>query len=300
MTDAVAACLAGLTTTGLEITSGGNGLSVKNHPGCLEKIIAYIPIGPDASGIDVALEKIETFRQFLARACLFFPDCPAPQLHTEIIPEEDWGAKWKKFFTTFQVTPKLTIKPSWEAAAKPECAGEAQPEVIEMDPGLAFGTGHHPSTKLALLLLEELFQDPAQKTAKVLDVGTGSGILAMACGLYGAKEVLALDNDSDAVETSRRNIRRNGLEGRVTVSSLGVKALHTGFDIVVANITHDILAELAETLTRLIHPLGFLVLAGILKGNQEQSLKEVYRRQGLSVLKSLTIDEWAALLLQKI
>ena len=96
----------------------------------------------------------------------------------------------------------LTIKPSWEAAEKQERGAEDHRLVIEMDPGLAFGTGHHPSTQLALLLLEELFQAGAKKTPRVLDVGTGSGILAMVCGLYGAAEVLAIDNDPDAIETA--------------------------------------------------------------------------------------------------
>ena len=193
----------------------------------------------------------------------------------------------------------LTIKPSWEAAEKQESGAEDPRLVIEMDPGLAFGTGHHPSTQLALLLLEELFQAGAKKNPRVLDVGTGSGILAMACGLYGAAAVLAIDNDPDAVETARQNIIRNRLQNIVTVNGTDLLTLEPGFDIVVGNITHDILAKLAKPLTRLLHQDGFFVLSGILKGDQEYSINEIYVKLGLTLLKKRTKDEWAALILQK-
>jgi ribosomal protein L11 methyltransferase len=168
-----------------------------------------------------------------------------------------------------------------------------------MDPGLAFGTGHHASTQLALLLLETLFQQYHYKIEKVLDVGTGSGILAMACGLFGAREIMAVDNDPEAVETAKQNIARNHLEDKVTASGQATASLEAGFDIVVANITHDTLAALAATLARLVIQNGFLVLSGILKGEQEDSMREIYTRLGLKLIKNLARDEWAALLFQK-
>ena len=299
MTEAVAAYLTDLTGTGLELTSPEYGAPRTGSPCRTEKITAYIPIGLKESDHKAVHEKIDELRQFLAQVCHIFPDCPIPQLLTETIMEEDWGEKWKSFFTAFHITPALTIKPSWEAAEEQEDEAGIHRFVIEMDPGLAFGTGHHASTQLALMLLEELFRDSTIKPEKVLDVGTGSGILAMACGLYGAREVLAIDNDPDAVETAKQNILRNRLEGKVTVGSEDVKALNAGFDIIAANITHDILAELADPLARLIHPDGFLVLSGILKGDQERSINEIYAKKGLTLLKSLIRDEWAALLLQK-
>lgn len=299
MTDAVAAYLADLTGTGLEITSPGDGPT--EGPGTFqaEKITAYIPIVLEESVQKDAAEKIAALQQFLAKVCLIFPECPVPVFHTETILEEDWGRKWKSFFTSFQITPTLTIKPSWEAAAEQDSGGGANKAVIEMDPGLAFGTGHHASTQLALLLLEGLYQEKKEHLEKILDVGTGSGILAMACALFGAKEVLALDNDPDAVETAKQNIIRNHLEGRITVSGQEISAVKAGFDLVVANITHDILADLAKLLTGLIKPGGFLVLSGILKGEQEKAIGDIYAQRGFAALKSLTRDEWAALQFQK-
>jgi len=298
MADAVAAYLTDLTGSGLEMETSENDGAKSAPTFPTETITAYLPLGPAGTEKKAAAQKIEELRRFLAGLCLFFDDCPAPKLVTETIVEEDWGKKWKSFFTSFQVTPTLTIKPSWEAAEEQKDRGCAN-TVIEMDPGLAFGTGHHASTQLALLLLEELFQRQEAKPATVLDIGTGSGILAMACILFGAEEALALDNDPDAVETAKLNIARNHLEERVTVSGLEVAAVKAGFDLVVANITHDTLAALAQILTSRLNPGGSLVLSGILQGDQEHAICETYVEHGLELIKTLKKDEWAALQFHK-
>jgi ribosomal protein L11 methyltransferase len=300
MSEAVAAYLADLTGTGLEITAPENNRTNTDGSFPTETITAYIPIGPEESGKKAAAKEIAQLRQFLANVRHIFPDCPAPVFHTEIILEEDWGEKWKSFFTSFQITPTLIIKPSWEQATVQDQEESRGSFVIEMDPGLAFGTGHHASTRLALLLLDELFQGKGKQLEIILDVGTGSGILAMACGLFGAKEVLALDNDPDAVEAARQNIFRNRLEGRITVSGRKISSVKAGFDLAVANITHDILADLAKLLTGLIKPQGFLILSGILKGEQEHSIGEIYAKHDFVCIKNVTKDEWAALLMHKI
>jgi len=299
MADAVAACLTDLTKTGLEITTLENGRASTGKTFSTEIITGYIATGSQDSEQHAAQKKIEKIRKFIVRLCRIFPDSPLPILQTEVIIEEDWGKKWKNFFTSFHITPTLVIKPSWEDIKELDKEDEAHKCVIEMDPGLAFGTGHHASTQLALLLLEEIFQPDAMKFKKALDVGTGSGILAMACGLFGAGETLAIDNDPDAVETAKQNIIRNHLENRVSVSDQNATSLEAGFDIIVANITHDILTELAQPLVNLINSNGFLVLSGILKGEQEHSIRETYAKLGLEFIKNLTQDEWVALKFQK-
>ena len=300
MTEAVAAYLVDLSGSGIEISpSEEDRNNDKNSDITFEKITAYIPIGPTESDKKAVSKKINELRQFLANLSLIFAGCSSPSFNTEMIIEEDWGKIWKSFFTSFQITPKLTIKPSWE-----ETKGQSQEDsgeniVIEMDPGLAFGTGHHASTQLALLLLEQLLQNNKGKLINILDVGTGSGILAMGCALFGAKDVLAIDNDPDAVETAKGNIIRNRLEHIVTVSGQDVALIRSSFDLLVANITHDTLAEMAKLLTGLLAPKGYLVLSGILKGDQENSIREIYTRQGLNFITTLTKDEWAALQFQK-
>jgi len=294
LTDAVAAYLGDLAGSGLEITGVPNGCSAKGAPFPEETLIAYLALDSAPADKDAA-EKIEALRQFLTEVHAFFPGCPAPVFQTETIREEDWGRKWKSFFTTLQISPRLAIKPSWEVAAQPACGGSHQGKIIEMDPGLAFGTGHHASTQLALLLLEELFLNSLEKPGKVLDAGTGSGILAMACALFGAREVTALDIDADAVETARQNVGRNNLADRVSVSGREISAMTPGFDLVVANITHDVLAVHAKLLASLMNPGGFLVLSGILQGEQEHSIAEIYSAQGLVPIRTLARDEWVAL-----
>jgi ribosomal protein L11 methyltransferase len=299
MTEAVAAYLADLSGSGVEISSSeGDLINDIDNPAAFEKIITYISIDPSDSENETISKKINELKQFLANLPLIFTECPAPKFFTEMIMEEDWGKAWKSFFTSFQITPKLTIKPSWEKTKKKSQENNGE-HIIEMDPGLAFGTGHHASTQMALLLLEELYQSRTMKLEKVLDVGTGSGILAMGCGLFGAINVLAIDNDPDAVETAKGNIIRNRLEDIITVSDQDIASIESGFNLIVANIIHDTLAEMAKLLTGLLAPKGYLILSGILKGDQENSIREIYTGQGLSFIEIMTKDEWAALQFQK-
>ena len=299
MTEAVAAYLADLSGSGVEISSSeGDLINDIDNPAAFEKITTYISIDPSGSENETFSKKINELKQFLANLPLIFTECPAPKFFTEMIMEEDWGKAWKSFFTSFQITPKLTIKPSWEKTKKQSQEDNGE-HIIEMDPGLAFGTGHHASTQMALLLLEELYQSRTMKLEKVLDVGTGSGILAMGCGLFGAINVLAIDNDPDAVETAKGNIIRNRLEDIITVSDQDIASIESGFNLIVANIIHDTLAEMAKLLTGLLAPKGYLILSGILKGDQENSIREIYTGQGLSFIEIMTKDEWAALQFQK-
>jgi ribosomal protein L11 methyltransferase len=299
MTEAVSAYLADLSGSGVEISSSeGDLINDIDNPAAFEKITTYISIDPSDSENETISKKINELKQFLANLPLIFTECPAPKFFTEMIMEEDWGKAWKSFFTSFQITPKLTIKPSWEKTKKQSQEDNGE-HIIEMDPGLAFGTGHHASTQMALLLLEELYQSRTMKLEKVLDVGTGSGILAMGCGLFGAINVLAIDNDPDAVETAKGNIIRNRLEDIITVSDQDIASIESGFNLIVANIIHDTLAEMAKLLTGLLAPKGYLILSGILKGDQENSIREIYTGQGLSFIEIMTKDEWAALQFQK-
>ena len=299
MTEAVAAYLVDLSGSGIEISpSEEDRRNDKDSDITFEKITAYIPIGPTESDKKAVSNKMNELRQFLASLSLIFAEYSSPSFNTEMIIEEDWGKIWKSFFTSFQITPKLTIKPSWEEA-KGQSQEDSGEHVIEMDPGLAFGTGHHASTQLALLLLEQLLQNNKGKLINILDVGTGSGILAMGCALFGAKDVLAIDNDPDAVETAKGNIIRNRLEHIVTVSGQDVALIRSSFDLLVANIIHDTLAEMAKLLSGLLAPKGYLVLSGILKGDQENSIREIYTGQGLNFIKTLTKGEWVALQFQK-
>jgi ribosomal protein L11 methyltransferase len=213
---------------------------------------------------------------------------PLP-VQTERLLEEDWGQNWKSHFKPARLTRRLAIRPSWETYEPQE--GEA---VIELDPGMAFGTGLHASTRLALELLDEWLPPRGQGPTRALDVGTGTGILAMAAALLGAAPVDAIDNDPDAVHAAAENVRRNDLQEIVEVSGRDLQEFAGPFELVIANIIHDTLVELAPVLRRLTAPGGSLLLAGILQGDQEESILATYKDLGLLPARILHQEEWAA------
>lgn len=208
---------------------------------------------------------------------------------TEII-EEDWGKNWKQHFKPLRITRRITVKPTWE----PYQAG-ADEIVLEIDPGLAFGTGLHASTRLALSLVEESFA-AEQKPRTALDVGTGTGILAMAAARCGAVAVTAIDNDPDAVVCALDNIAANRLDHAVTVSGAELADCAGPFDLVIANITSDVLILLAPQLRRLLAPHGSLVLAGILVGEQAEAIRQTFGALGLTLRQEPAEGEWQAFL----
>jgi ribosomal protein L11 methyltransferase len=166
-----------------------------------------------------------------------------------------------------------------------------------MDPGMAFGTGLHASTKLALLLIEESFADKPPRT--VLDIGTGTGILGMDCALLGAERVVGLDNDIDARTAAQENIHKNHLAAIMVIDDRNLGALEPLFDLVIANITQDVLTLLAMDIIARLAPAGRLVLSGILTGLQTDIIKQVFGDLGLTLIKTESQEEWTALLFEK-
>ncbi|MBU1566886.1 MAG: 50S ribosomal protein L11 methyltransferase [Proteobacteria bacterium] len=217
---------------------------------------------------------------------------PAPELVASLFDEEDWSSTWKEHFKPFAIVPGLVIAPTWEEYRP--IPGEA---VITMDPGMAFGTGHHATTSLSMELLRRTLT--AGSVMRVLDVGTGTGILGMAAMLFGAASVLGIDNDPEAVAAADGNVRRNIFDDRMQVSLTPLGELSDQFQIVVANIVHDVLLDLAEDLTRLTAEDGVLILSGILVGEQVTRIKGFFGGKGFRVLDQEEREEWAALRFRK-
>jgi isopentenyldiphosphate isomerase len=164
-----------------------------------------------------------------------------------------------------------------------------------MDPGMAFGTGLHASTRLAVGLIEEVCAGGS--AARVLDLGTGTGILAMAAALRGAGSVRGVDTDPDAVAAARANVARNRLAARVRIDGGGLGGVAGPFDLIAANITADVLLALAPEIAGRLAPGGALVLSGILAGPQAREVRDAYERLGFCCALERTEGEWAALLL---
>jgi ribosomal protein L11 methyltransferase len=187
------------------------------------------------------------------------------------VPDEDWGEGWKKDFRPLDVG-RVRVRPSWIDEPTPTGAVE-----VVLDPGMAFGTGTHPTTSLCLAALSDLLT--ARPGASVLDVGTGSGLLAIAARKLGAGRVAANDEDPVAVRVAGENAERNGAALELTVDP--VEAIAGTFDVVVANILANVLVALAPALAAKLAPGGVLLLSGIL-GPQEDEVRRAHVAQGLA------------------
>lgn len=217
----------------------------------------------------------------------------APQLAWEFFEEEDWGKKWKEHFVPFPIVPGLIIAPTWE-----EYQAQGDEKVIVMDPGMAFGTGHHATTSLSLGFVQEVMASGNHKT--VLDVGCGTGILAMGAALFGAEKVLGLDNDPEAVSAAIKNVAYNNQNQQVDIAITSVEDIDEEYDVVVANIIHDVLAHLSDALTARTKDGGFLILSGVLVEDQADSITSIFEEHGFSLVRKTEKGEWAAVLLQKL
>lgn len=178
------------------------------------------------------------------------------------ITEEDWSSNWKEHFKPLRVGSRLVIKPTWESF--PETANDI---ILELDPGMAFGTGAHPTTLLCLSMLEKYLtsaMNRGAKTLSALDVGTGSGILSIAAVKLGVARVTAIDIDPEAVRVAEENCVLNKVDSSVSVSDTPLQVVQGRYDIVLANILAEELVRMAPELVRRMAPGGTLILSGIL------------------------------------
>lgn len=276
----------------------GVGVEIRPLPGLeLESITGFFALAGGDDGQQSAAAPSEWLERLSPELNRLFDlyGLDPPPLTTEIIDDQDWATSWRQFFSAFEIIPGLVIKPSWD-----EQTTLHGRRVITMDPGMAFGTGQHASTRLALTLLASCFTDPAGGCPqKVLDVGTGTGILAMAAALFGADRVLAIDNDPEAVRVAIDNVRANRLDWIIGVSDRPLTEVQGRFDLICANIVHDVLADMAPDLRRLLDENGRLVLSGILRGEQERHLEQVFSARNMRLIRTDHDGEWAAMLLMR-
>ncbi len=214
--------------------------------------------------------------------------CPGSStVHWEMIQEQDWLAGWKEHFTPFAIVDGLVITPGWE-----EYRPDPGEKVLTIDPGMAFGTGHHDTTAFTIELIREAV---AEGGRTLLDVGTGTGIVAMAGLLFGADSAVGIDNDPEAVRVAKENAARNGLTEQLEITDTPVAGLEGEFDIVAANIIHDVLVAIAADLVKRVAPGGSLILSGILVGEQTAAVLGLFSALGLRPVGEYRGSEWAAL-----
>jgi ribosomal protein L11 methyltransferase len=206
----------------------------------------------------------------------------------EVIGDE-WRDEWKKHFEPFVLCADLVVRPPWQPYA-----GAPVAHVLELEPGRAFGTGLHETTSLVAGLLSERRAELAGRA--VLDVGCGSGILALVALTFGAATARAVDNDPEVVPVARENAERNGLGDRLTCDAEPLSSIDEAFPVVVANIEADVLIRLAPALSRAVAPAGLLILSGILL---PQAARVLAAYPGFSLESAPERGEWTALALRK-
>lgn len=212
-------------------------------------------------------------------------------LAVSTIQEEDWANAWKEHYPVHRIGRRVVIRPPW-LTYEPA----ADDVVVELDPGMAFGTGLHPSTRLSMVGLESVMFPGAT----VLDVGTGSGILAIAAVKLGAERVDAVDVEPVAVRVAVENAERNGVGSRIDVREGGVgpdSPFNGSYDIVLANIIARILIELADGLAAATRPGGTLMLAGIIE-SREREVEAAFRARGFQPLERRQEDDWLSLVMR--
>ena len=253
-----------------------------------EILKAYLPF-------DIHLEnRLALLRTYIESLSQLFPEMEEASFTTETVSDHDWGEEWKKYFKPLRVSKNIIIKPTWERYTP-----EGGDIIIEIDPGMAFGTGQHASTRMCLEAVEDIFlKDGTIKKWRVLDVGTGTGILGISCAKLGADKVLCVDNDKKAVEIAQENVMINHVGDRVEIVSRDVSTIKEPFDLIVANLTAKILIKLHSHLVSLIKHGGYLVISGII----DQNLKDIdkhFLSGHLGLHRVITEKEWVCYVLRK-
>jgi ribosomal protein L11 methyltransferase len=235
---------------------------------------------PDSSSPGSIVQELEISQELLSQAGHRF----TLKVEHSILPDADWNESWKKTFKPVDIGTRFTILPPWE-----QMAGDRIPLIIE--PGMAFGTGHHETTRSCLVLMEKFAT--SVKMARFLDVGTGTGLLAIAARLLGFKQVVGVDNDPLAIEASRKNVILNRLDGiELHEGDLGCAA--GTYDMIAANLISGTLVELAGEIASRLGSSGVVIMSGILKG-QDDEVAAAAEKAGLRCVERLQDGKWVTL-----
>lgn len=208
------------------------------------------------------------------------------------VNEEDWATSWKQYYHPVKVSERFTIVPTWEDY-EPKNSDEI---IIELDPGMAFGTGTHPTTVMCLQALEKLVK-PGDI---VIDVGTGSGVLSIGAALLGAGKVIALDLDPIAVKAATENVKLNDVDKIVEVheGNLLDKVETREADIVVANILAEVIVTFTDDAYAVLKPGGTFITSGIIRAKKEE-VKSALEKSGFAVEEVLMLEDWVSIIAKK-
>jgi ribosomal protein L11 methyltransferase len=239
-------------------------------------------------------KRIKAVQNYLNSLAEIFPGYKTPSLNTEFVSDPDWGEQWKKYFKPIRVSGNIIVKPTWERYSP-----SSRDIIIEIDPGMAFGTGQHASTRMCLQAVEDIIlKDRSIKNWKVLDVGCGTGILGITAAKLGAQDVIGVDIDKKAVEIARENAAINEVDDCVKFINRDVKTLNESRNLIIANLTAKLLLELGEHLKNLLVPNGYMVISGIVEPDR-QAIEENFCIAPFIQDAVITEKEWVCYALKK-
>jgi len=239
------------------------------------RILAYLPV---TNQVEAREREIEQALWHLTA----FDLAPVSEVSKRLLAEEDWANAWKEHFHPLRIGRNMVIKPSWR-----EVQRSPADVVIELDPGMAFGTGLHPTTRMVLEAMESF----TPLGSRVLDLGTGSGILAVAAAKLGAAHVLAADVDPLACAIASENARLNHVEDVVRVAPGSAEVAQGTYDLILANIIASVIADLAPEFRRLMGPKSRLIASGIVE-ERAHLVEAAFQAAGLVVVETRRSDDW--------
>jgi len=253
-----------------------------------EAIEAYFPQ-------DMRAEKrIASLQKYLESLSEIFPELAKPSLRMEIINDPNWAEQWKKYFKPIRVSNNIIVKPTWE-----RYAASGRDIVIEIDPGMAFGTGQHASTRMCIEAIEDvILKDRSVPDWKVLDVGCGTGILGITAAKLGAGDVICLDIDKKAIEIARENATINSVDDRVRIINQDAATFKDPRNLIIANLTAKLLLKLRANLTNLLLPEGYMIISGIIE-QDSRDIEGAFSIHQMFSSKVITEKEWVCYVLRK-
>lgn len=241
---------------------------------------AYFPESEDL------IDKIELIKQNIEKIPLYNLDKGLGEVTTSEVYEKDWADSWKKYYKPKKIGERIVIKPSWE-----EYESEDDDIIIELDPGMAFGTGTHETTIMCIRQLEKYVNEGNN----VFDIGSGSGILSIAAAKLGARKVVGVDLDELSVKVSTENAKMNGVEDIVNFKHGNLlDVINEKADVVVSNIVAEIITVLSKDITSFLNKDGIFIASGIIH-EKIQMVKDAMMDEGLVIIDTITMGEWVCI-----
>lgn len=236
-------------------------------------------------------ETVDQIKQAINNLLLYDIDLGTNQITLSEVNEEEWATAWKKYYKPVKISEKITITPTWEDY-QPVSSDEL---IIELDPGMAFGTGTHPTTVLSMQALERYLKP----NDTVIDVGTGSGVLSIASALLGAQHVSAYDLDEVAVNSARINTKLNKVHDKIQVKQNNLlDHIDEKPDLIVANILAEIILRFEKDAYQLLKPEGIFITSGIIQAKKEQ-VRQALIDAGFRIIEINQMEDWISIIAQK-